>query len=207
MVKGALAIARSSDRRVPLVRQRTRPGGRVVVGQHDSRPLAPPALGLHPHPRVRLQVADVISLRAVRGHQPEGATGQAVADRGAPADTGTAAGGLQQRESSWRETMQQQESPHPVAGPLNGGDRPVPAGAHSPCSTGSWPVRVPGRGCACVSGCLVGAARRNRTLMTSLEGVPHRAVTAPDLRIVVTGAASCWPALTLANGALMARRS
>ena len=87
MVKGALAIARSSDRRVPLVRQRTRPGGRVVVGQHDSRPLAPPALGLHPHLRVRLQVADVISLRAVRGHQPEGATGQAVADRGAPADT------------------------------------------------------------------------------------------------------------------------
>jgi hypothetical protein len=47
----------------------------------------------------------------------------------------------------------------------------------------------------------------NRTRMTSLEGVPHRAVTAPDLRIVVTGAASCWPVLTLANGALMARRS
>ena len=43
--------------------------------------------------------------------------------------------------------------------------------------------------------------------MTSLEGVPHRAVTAPDLRFVVTGAASYRPVLTLANGTLMARRS
>lgn len=48
---------------------------------------------------------------------------------------------------------------------------------------------------------------RDQTGMTSLECVLHRAVTAPDLRFAVTGAASYRPALTLADGLLMARRS
>lgn len=50
------------------------------------------------------------------------------------------------------------------------------------------------------------SGQENRTLMTSLEGVPHRAVTAPDLQIPLTADAPCRPALTAANGTLMARR-
>ena len=41
--------------------------------------------------------------------------------------------------------------------------------------------------------------------MTSLEGVPHRAVTVPDLQISVTGGTRYRPVLTLANGTPMAR--
>jgi hypothetical protein len=37
--------------------------------------------------------------------------------------------------------------------------------------------------------CSVRAGDGNRNRMTSLEGVPHRAVTLPDLRIAVTGGA------------------
>ena len=43
--------------------------------------------------------------------------------------------------------------------------------------------------------------------MTSLEGVPHHAVTVPELRISVTGGTPYRPVLTLANGTPMARRS
>ncbi len=143
------SLVRSSRPTDTAANETGRPGRRRAVRQPSPCATGP---GLHPHLRVRLQVADVISLRAVRGHQPESVTGEAVADGGAPADTGAAAGGLQQRESPRRETMQQQESPHPVAGPLNRGDRSVLARAHSPVLPvrGQW--RYLGRGRACVSG-------------------------------------------------------
>jgi hypothetical protein len=51
----------------------------------------------------------------------------------------------------------------------------------------------------------VGAGDGNRTRMTSLDGVPHRAVTVPGLRISVTGGTPYQPVLTLANGTPMAR--
>jgi hypothetical protein len=51
-----------------------------------------------------------------------------------------------------------------------------------------------------------GAGEGNRTLMTSLEGVPHRAVVGADLRIGVSDSNRGLPLLTLANGTLMARR-
>jgi hypothetical protein len=53
----------------------------------------------------------------------------------------------------------------------------------------------------------VGAGEGNRTLMTSLEGVPHRAVVGADLHVGVAGGNRGLPLVTLANGALMARRS
>ena len=121
MVMGPLAMARpiaasDPDRRVPLIRQGTGPGGWVIVGKQDSCPPAPSASDLHPHLRVRPQVADVISLRAVCGHHPEGVIYHAVPDWGVPVAASAAAGGFQQRESPRCETMQQQESPQPVAG-------------------------------------------------------------------------------------------
>jgi len=38
---------------------------------------------------------------------------------------------------------------------------------------------------------LVGAGEGNRTLMTSLEGVPHHAVRGADLAILMTGSGRC----------------
>jgi hypothetical protein len=41
--------------------------------------------------------------------------------------------------------------------------------------------------------------------MTSLEGVPHRAVVGADLHVGVAGGSRGLPLLTLANGTLMAQ--
>jgi hypothetical protein len=46
----------------------------------------------------------------------------------------------------------------------------------------------------------VGAGEGNRTLMTSLEGVPHGAVVGADLHVGVAGGSRGLPLLTLANG-------
>ena len=51
----------------------------------------------------------------------------------------------------------------------------------------------------------VGAGEGNRTLMTSLEGVPHAAVVGADLHVGVSAGGPGLPLLTLANGTLMAR--
>jgi hypothetical protein len=55
-------------------------------------------------------------------------------------------------------------------------------------------------------GFLVGAGEGNRTLMTSLEGVPHGAVVGADLHVGVAVGSRGLPLFTLANGTLMARR-
>ena len=52
----------------------------------------------------------------------------------------------------------------------------------------------------------VGAGEGNRTLMTSLEGVPHGAIVGADLYLGVAGSNRGVPLVTLANGTLMARR-
>jgi hypothetical protein len=54
---------------------------------------------------------------------------------------------------------------------------------------------------------LDGAGEGNRTLMTSLEGVPPGAVVGADLHVGVSGGSRGLPLFTLANGTLMARRS
>jgi hypothetical protein len=51
---------------------------------------------------------------------------------------------------------------------------------------------------------LGGAGEGNRTLMTSLEGVPRRAVMGADLHVGVTGSSRGLPLITPANGTLMA---
>ena len=51
----------------------------------------------------------------------------------------------------------------------------------------------------------VGAGEGNRTLMTSLEGVPQRNCTTSDLGNVLAVRGHEIPLLTLANGTLMAR--
>jgi hypothetical protein len=53
----------------------------------------------------------------------------------------------------------------------------------------------------------VGAGDGNRTRITSLEGVPGRAVVGPGLQVQVPGGVRGCPLVTLANGTLMARRS
>ena len=54
-------------------------------------------------------------------------------------------------------------------------------------------------------GLWVGAGEGDRTLMTSLEGVPHRAVVGADLHVGVAAGSRGLLPLTLANGTLMAR--
>jgi hypothetical protein len=168
----------SPDRRVPVIRQGTGPGGWVIVGKQDSCPLAPSTSDLHPHLWVRPQVADVISLRAVCGHHPEGVIYQAVPDWGVPVAAGAAAGGFQQRESPRCKTMQQQESPQSVAGPLDGGDHPVLAGPHSLVlpAHGRWSCLD-----AAATGFSACSGEGNRILMTSLEGVWRTAIRAAEL--------------------------
>jgi hypothetical protein len=58
---------------------------------------------------------------------------------------------------------------------------------------------------ACDLGFRVGAGEGNRTLMTSLEGVPQQAVTSPDLAILMTADSCYCLLLTVVNGTLMAR--
>ena len=69
---------------------------------------------------------------------------------------------------------------------------------------------VPARDVQCTQGCdlgiSVGAGEGNRTLMTSLEGVPPMAVVGAGLRIRVSDSNRGLPPLTLANDTLMARR-
>jgi hypothetical protein len=51
----------------------------------------------------------------------------------------------------------------------------------------------------------VGAGEGNRTLMTSLEGVPQRCRSGAGLRIWVSAGARGCPSLAMANGTLMAK--
>jgi hypothetical protein len=51
------------------------------------------------------------------------------------------------------------------------------------------------------------SGEENRTLMTSLEGVPHCTVMGVDLCIWVAGDDRSWPSVASGNGTLMARRS
>jgi hypothetical protein len=52
-----------ANRRVPLVRQCSRPGGRIIAGEQNRCLGTPHCAGFDPDPWIGLQVADVVGLR------------------------------------------------------------------------------------------------------------------------------------------------
>ena len=91
---------------------------------------------------------------------------------------------------------------------------PAVSPARTPCLwhvCGTKPALAPGRDASLIRGTypdlvfLGGAGEGNRTLMTSLEGVPRIAVEGADLHAGVSAGGRGLPLRTLANGTLMAR--
>jgi hypothetical protein len=74
-----------------------KPDPRVVVGQDGGGPGPPSSTDLHPHPRIGLEVADVVGAAAVLGDDPERVAVETVADRVPARAVRSAAGRLEER--------------------------------------------------------------------------------------------------------------
>ena len=161
-----------ADRSVPLVRQRPRPGGGVIAGEHDSRPARhmPPALT---RTLGSACTCNVVGLRPVRGDQPE-------ASRPARFPPGYAAPARYGGRSSpagrtrGREARAQGSADQPVACPLQRRDHTVlprphlPVVPRPPAAVNAEPAHAAG------SRCLLGTLADSRAHRRRYGASPGR---------------------------------